>query len=292
MDVALTRELLAVASTGLFCIFVSLIGVSCLLLLLPMRLKVVGPGCRWIKGKCDAAIVASKVLVNEGCRYDLSEEILLCIWFCQRLQEFVAWKMIIQFFMERPSVFSGIGAQICLSDRKFRHLPPTKSFLRAVEYVGGGRWQPIWPVRSLHRTWTRPNNRVNQKSDEKDECSKATNNQPTGDLLHYHFLQNVKGDAAAEPAPVQQGSCSPSHPPTCSPFFSCDSVLPPENCRVLFFIMPYRVWVFGKLLNGNVIIPTCPDNSNPIYWASLPDVPESLAALRSLTSESIKCRKS
>lgn len=78
----------------------------------------------------------------------------------------------------------------------------------------------------------------------------------------------------------------------CSLFFDCETTPPPENVRVVFFIMPYRVWWFGKMMYGEIRMPTAPENAKAIYWSPLPVVPESLDSARNASMESMNSLKS
>lgn len=76
--------------------------------------------------------------------------------------------------------------------------------------------------------------------------------------------------------------------PDPSLFFDCGITTPPENVRVAFFIMPYRVWWFGKMMYGKICMPTAPPNAEAIYWIPLPLVPESPDTDRWEITESLK----
>jgi hypothetical protein len=70
-------------------------------------------------------------------------------------------------------------------------------------------------------------------------------------------------------------------------FFICEETPPPENVRVVFFIMPYRCWAFGKMIGGEIRLPTSPENAKAIYWSPLPLVPESADSARNAIKESM-----
>ena len=107
-----------------------------------------------------------------------------------------------------------------------------------------------------------------------------------------YLLANVIGDVAAACTPKKdQTASSPSHPPACSLFFDCEITPPPDNVRVVFFIMPYRVWWFGKMMYGEICMPTAPPKAKAIYWIPLPLVPESPDTDRWEITESMKVRK-
>jgi hypothetical protein len=50
----------------------------------------------------------------------------------------------------------------------------------------------------------------------------------------------------------------------------CSENLPTEDKRCVFFVLPYEVWAFGKVINGKIIMPLSPENAEPVLFIELP----------------------